>query len=128
MTCQDRDQDLLLYGLGDLSPWERWQVTRHLRSCSRCRARQQELAALSGQIAAALKPPADGNGPTGGSGNPLWPLPLLRRAFSPLILAIVLSLLTIGVASVWYVRSHALAYHAAQDEGCRPDLLTDKCK
>ena len=128
MTCQDRDQKLLLYGLGDLSPWERWQVARHLRSCDRCRARQIELAALSGQIAAALKPPAAGSGPTAGSGNPMSPIPLLRRAFSPLILAIALSLLILGVASLWYVRSHALAHHTIQDEGCRPDLLSDKCR
>jgi len=130
MTCQDRDQDLLLYGLGNLSPSERWRISRHLRSCVRCRRRLRELTALSGQIAAALTPPTEGPGPPGGPGKPMPAGPLFWHGFAPLILVVTLSLLSIGLVGVWFVRSHALSRHATRirEEGCRPDLLSDKCR
>lgn len=127
MTCQDRDPDLLLYGLGELSFPRRWQTAFHLQTCVRCRARQAELASVSAQISAALRPPNSGGGPGGAKPIPLS-APVVWSWLLPLVLVVALGVLTFSVARVWYIRSHPAAHAAAKDEGCRPDLPNDQCR
>lgn len=127
MTCEDRDPDLLLFGLGELPARQHRQVARHLRTCARCRARQKELAAVSVQIAEALRPPAAGSGGPRGSGTAAPIRPGLH-ALSPLILILTLGFVLMSLFGVWYVRSHAPAHPGGTDEACRPDLRSDKCR
>ena len=127
MNCQDREPDLLLFGLGELSPWKHRQMARHLRSCARCRARQQELAALSGQIAEALRPPRDGAKRSEGPGAPQRPR-MPRIALAPFVLMLVLTLLTLSVVGVWYLNVYRSTQRVSQDTSCRPGLPNDKCK
>ncbi len=131
MKCHDRDPELLLFGLGELTPLQHLRVSRHLRGCARCRARQKELASLSGQIAAALRPPTGGTGGPGNAGTPervTTVVRILQPALTPLILAFILSLLMLGAVSVWHLRSHSAAHHVVKDEACRPDLPSDRCR
>jgi anti-sigma factor RsiW len=127
MTCHDRDSDLLLLGLGELSFWPRLRIVRHLRSCPRCRARQAELTAVSGHIAGALRPP-QGNGNIGrGPGAPI-PIHPGLPGVSTLFLVLVLGVLTMTAVTIWYVRSHTAIHRSLQDDGCRPDLPNDLCR
>lgn len=128
MICKDREPDLLLLGLGEISLWRRWQTAGHLRRCARCRVRQAELATVSRGIASALRPPAGNGG--GGSGFPAASRPALLPglASSPLFLALVLGLLTLSAVTVWYVRSHAATARSLQDDGCLPGLPSDRCR
>ncbi len=41
---------LALFSGGDLSRWERWRVSRHVRHCSQCRQEVQALRDASGQL------------------------------------------------------------------------------
>jgi anti-sigma factor RsiW len=127
MNCQDREPDLLLFGLGELSPWKHRQMARHLYSCIRCRARQQELAALSGQVAEALRPPRDGTNRPQGPGAP-QPLRVPRIALAPFVLMLALTLLTLSIVGVWYLKVYHSPQRVYQDTGCRPGLPNDRCK
>jgi anti-sigma factor RsiW len=127
MNCQDREPDLLLFGLDELPSWKRRQVARHLRSCARCRARQQELAMLSSRIADALQPPPDGTNSPWGAGMS-QPIRLLRYGLAPLALALMLTLLTLSMMGIWYFETHHTAQSISKDAGCRPDLPNDRCK
>ena len=126
MTCQDRDSDLLLFGLGELSPWQRRKIARHLRTCDRCRARQRELSATATQIGAALKPPMRGDGQPYAR-KPLRPTSQ-QPAFAPLIVALIIALVAVSAVGVWYIRSRAQARPVATDVGCLPGLSSDKCR
>lgn len=127
MICPQRDPDLLLYRLGELSPWQRCRTALHLRSCARCRARLAQLATVSDQIADALRPPQDGTGPGSGPGTPVPVRPLLP-AFAPLLLLLLLGLLTVSVVTIRHFRARAAVHASARDEGCRPDLPSDQCR
>lgn len=127
MKCQDRDPNLLLFGLGNLSRWERWMIVRHLRGCARCRARQRQLAMLSRQIALALWPPGDRGGGTAGPGIPTR-LNVTRSMLRPLLLALILSLLSLYYMNLRNVRAHAMACIALPRGACRPDLPNDRCR
>lgn len=56
MTCEERDQDLLLLTHGELAPLRRLITQRHLLKCSRCRERQARFAVVSAGIQGALRP------------------------------------------------------------------------
>jgi anti-sigma factor RsiW len=126
MKCQDRDPDLLLFGLGELAPGRHLRVFLHLSRCARCRTRQRELAVLSGRIADALRPPNDGG--AGGTGIRVRPADLMRPVLLRLWLALVVSLLVLGGVGVWLLQSHAHSQSIRQEVACRPDLASDKCR
>lgn len=129
MNCRNRDADLLLFGLGELSSWQRWKTALHLQTCARCRSRQSELASVSGRIASVLEPPGGHGGTRPGSGLPTAMRPALPF-LAPVVLFFILGALTVSVVSVWYFHSRAVAAPAqpSRDTGCRPDLHNDLCR
>lgn len=120
MTCHERDTELLLYGVGELSIWGRTSLSLHLLTCASCRKRQGELAETSLQIASALKPDSRIGGVKVLIFNPITTL-------ATLCTLIILFGTFIFIASVVYSRTHA---HAVQqtDDGCSPGLPNDRCK
>ena len=44
-----REEHLALFAGGDLGPFERWRVSRHLRACPECRAEVGHFEVLSKQ-------------------------------------------------------------------------------
>ena len=100
-TCMDREPDLLLLGLGELGPIRRAATRLHLRHCDACRTRQLELAATSRQIASVLMPNSGGPSTGGPSrGRPAW---------TPLLVALTVSLLLVTGSLYWLVRGPSAA-------------------
>jgi len=125
MKCEDRDPDLLLYGLGELPLREGWKNALHLMTCSRCRARQTSLIAANRHIAEALRP----NAGEGGGGHPRAPLNRsLRIWIAPYFLLAILGILMITAGVVGYVHSHSVSHATTKDDGCTPGLNSDQCR
>ncbi len=120
MTCHERDTELLLYGVGELSIWENALLSLHLLTCVSCRKRQGELADTSFKIASALKPESRTSGVSVLRFNPV-------ATVATLCALIVLLGTFIFTASVVYTRTRP---HAVQqtDDGCSPGLPNDRCK
>ena len=120
MTCHERDTELLLFGVGELSIWENMSLSVHLLTCANCRKRQSELADTSRKIAATLKPDSRTAGVNVLKFNPV-------STIVTLCALIVLLGTLIFTVSVVYSRTHS---HAAQqtDDGCSPGLPNDRCK
>lgn len=118
MTCHERDTELLLYGVGELSNWENMSLSLHLLTCATCRKRQGELADTSRKIALTLQ--SDSRTVDVLRFNPVSTLATLCA------LIILLGTLSLTV-SVVYSRMHS---HAVQqtDDGCSPGLPNDRCK
>ncbi|MES2464645.1 MAG: zf-HC2 domain-containing protein [Armatimonadota bacterium] len=49
------DQELMLYVGGELSPWDRFRVASHLRSCTRCREQHRLLLSTMRIVAAEVR-------------------------------------------------------------------------
>lgn len=56
MSCDDRNQDLLLLAHGELGGIRRALMEQHLRHCARCQARRRQLGVLSSLIAGEVRP------------------------------------------------------------------------
>src|ERR1041385_5165967 len=98
MTCEERDSELLLYGLGELSPLRRMVTAWHLSRCRRCQARQVHLASVSRQMAGALRPP---HGPRSG---PVAATPLIPAWLTAIVIVVVL---TISILTVRLIVSYS---------------------
>lgn len=123
MKCQERDTELLLYQLGELSFARHWAVNVHLITCERCRKRQQELAGVSGKIASALRNPTS-SGAASRPISPLRSLPIVSM-LAMLVVLVVLGIFIIGKISS---RNNPVSNAVQKEDGCRPDITSDKCK
>lgn len=55
MNCRDVEDHLPLYSGGELPRWRRFQVSRHLSRCDRCRASLAELDSTRSLVSEALR-------------------------------------------------------------------------
>ncbi len=129
MMCEDRESDLLLFGLGEISLREGWKTALHVMTCPRCRARQKSLIAANQHIAEALRPNA---GDGGGAHPRIRRNPLIdrltRTGVGPLLLLALLAFLIVTVGIVSFEHSRAVGHSAVKDDGCTPGLRSDKCR
>jgi hypothetical protein len=123
MTCSDREQDLLLQGVGELTLWQSLLLSLHTSRCERCRGTQARFLAASGRMAEALKPP-------GGSAR------IVRRAAPALLSWFVVACVAAAIGLL-IVAGTAVAIRYGTSWGvgstkpevpCRPDLPNDKCR
>ena len=123
MKCKERDQDLLMSGLGEASFWQRFRIDAHLLVCLQCRTRMAELLQVSNRLAEALRPPTSGGAGGARSFRPRGLSPLYVVALATLVFT-----LFIAVGSYWYAATYFPQRATHQDDGCRPGLPTDRCK
>ena len=127
MTCDARDQKLLLLAHNQLTPMARLATLAHVRNCAKCSARQARLGAVSQQIAGSLRP--SGLAPW----QPAPPSGLLGTLSLSMKLMLLTALLMIALTSAIVVTNIERARgHQAPAPGtfgpCRPDLPNDKCQ
>ena len=128
MTCSDRDRDLLLLSHGRLTLGSRLLLENHLRGCASCRRRREEMAVVSRLIAAGLRDPdmAPWAAPVPRLISGVWAARLLLVAAVALFLFGLGRLILRSVAPSSWGPGHAAP--AAQDDGCRPGLPSDRCR
>lgn len=118
-NCKDREADLLLYKLGELSPTRRLATAWHLSRCPRCRERQARLAGVSAQFASVLAPPNSTPSSLGrGWRLPAWGVALI------LFIVLLFSAILVRITIERYIPKTAIP----QDDGCRPGLPNDRCR
>ena len=111
-----REENLALFAGGDLAAWRRWRVSRHLRTCSQCRAEiarfRRAAAVLSGETEGLpaglnwerLAAEMTGNIRVGlAAGECVAPAPVQRPqlGWRP---AALIALLTIGILAGWFLQ------------------------
>jgi anti-sigma factor RsiW len=69
MSCESRNQDLLLLAHGELGGLRRALLERHLRRCPRCQEQKARYGAVSRAMAAAVR----------GDALPAWSVPASAR-------------------------------------------------
>ncbi len=131
MTCDTREQELLLLAHGELPLLRRFAVRQHVARCPACRERYARLSLVSALLAGGVRGPE----------SPLWS-PALNRAgagmgqpvraarIALLILALCAGVLTIYVVSgrrAPLSRTPATGAQGIKFSGCAPDLLSNKC-
>ena len=136
MSCDARDQNLLLLIHGELPLLQQSLTKMHLRRCPRCRERQEQLCAVSHLLAGALRERDPAPVPMAATrlsvqSPSLW----LRR---PLLVSLVLLMAVLSLmAFVGAVGSRLAGGGAmpgiqqpnkAPGDGCRPDLPNDRCR
>jgi anti-sigma factor RsiW len=133
MTCQDREQDLLMLAHGELSLWRRLPLLAHLRRCASCRQRRERLADVSVMVAGAIRsaerppwaPPTDGRSSNRLVGRPpglrLVILALTLAAFGALAYALIARVHRTDMARPGTPPSSSAG-------GCLPNLPNDRCR
>ena len=123
MTCDPRDQELLLLAHGELPVGRRLRLQAHLRRCPQCRARFDEFVNTSVALAAALRDPNATTWRPDRPRSPRLPLALLAA------LALLMGLLYFSAVRVARLfRAPSQPTTSAPSEGCRPDLPNDRCR
>ena len=125
MKCEDRDQNIVLRSLGELSFPQQLRLDFHLVLCKRCRLHQMEMKNVSGMMAQSMKAPA----------TP-FPVKIQRPAYRLSRLSPAGSVMLAAAAMAWFlsigavvvVRTIYQPQHIQRDDGCRPDLPNDKCR
>lgn len=136
MTCDMREQELLLLAHGELPLPRRLATRAHLSRCASCRARYAGMGRVSSVLAGAVRgpeaapwsPALNRAGNRAGASVPLR-LFLARAALLALLLLAVA--LTLRVVSQWRSASSEQArprVQAIRTPGCAPDLPNDKCR
>ena len=127
MTCENRDQDLLLLAHGELPLSRRLRVRIHLRRCTACQQRYQRWLSASTALAAVLhKPGAQGWSPA------LTQSPFVLRR-PALLLLLLLSLISLFLCRVIYMAvtpgpDVTQRLNSTQTPGCAPGLANDHCQ
>ena len=124
MMCKDRDTDLLLYKLGDISTLQRMSVAFHVLTCSRCRTRMGDLESASTRLRTALRPQA------GAAPLTRQIAPGMRFALATLIVALFASIAfaAVRVLNPVHKPAHRSHHVRSPNDGCSPDLPTDQCR
>lgn len=134
MTCDERDQELLLLAHGALSLPRRLVVRAHLRQCAACRERYERMAQVSSALSAALAPPAQR------PWAPVWnwkPTGTRGATLGARMLAVFSALLIILAATILYVAfsnprascaNRATPAAPKSPDGCSPYLPNDHCR
>jgi anti-sigma factor RsiW len=116
MDCDDnRGEELLLLEAGELGPWRRWQLLRHLNGCTACRRRRATLSQTMTAYASTIHP--ESRRPARGS--------------APAYLSFLVALAVLGLLLLSGLALRSLVFHGppvSADAPCRPGLASDACR
>ncbi len=129
MTCNEREQDLLLWVHQELPPTRRLLTEFHLRRCTTCQQQVEKMRRLSRAVASNLREPHTPAVPVGQA--PPLSLPALI-ASGTVVLFLVGYLVSMSLYSLQkgklYFWPAGVSGPAISDDGCTPGLPNDRCR